>query len=89
VHLGTFVDNGYSGFKGNRGPDLGRAITATVDAAGPGTTIELWANTSSRFGRGTGKLNETRALGKLFYDLRDRGVALRTVQDDEFVTTRC
>ncbi len=85
--LGPFSEVGHSGSKKNRGPELERAIAAVTEAAESGRqVVELWANTSARFARGTGKRNEARAVGELFYDMRRRGVALRTVEDDEFVT---
>ena len=84
--LAEFAESGYSGSKGNRGPKLQAAIDAAVAAAAGHGHAELWAFHSSRFGRGSGKLGEARALGGLFYDLRSRGVSLRTVEDDEFVT---
>jgi DNA invertase Pin-like site-specific DNA recombinase len=84
--LGVFHEVGHSGSKKNRGPELEHAIAAVTDAAETRKVVELWANTSARFARGTGKRNEARAVGELFYDLRRRGVALRTVEDDEFVT---
>jgi site-specific DNA recombinase len=83
---GPYTDHGYSGSKRNRGPALEQAITAAVTAAAEHGEAELWAVVSSRFGRGSGRLNEARAIGGLFYELRAKGVALRTVTDDEFVT---
>jgi DNA invertase Pin-like site-specific DNA recombinase len=81
-----FAESGYSGSKGNRGPQLQAAIDAAVAAAAVHGQAELWAFHSSRFGRGSGRLGEARALGGLYYDLRAQGVTLRTVEDDEFVT---
>lgn len=80
--LGEFTDDGYSGSKGNRGPALQAAIDAAVSAA----PCELWANTSARFGRGTGRRNEARSLNELHTDLRRAGVDLRTAADDEMVS---
>ncbi|MDA0179019.1 recombinase family protein [Solirubrobacter phytolaccae] len=82
---GPFIDHA-SGSKGDRGPDLRRAIEAAESAAARHGRAELWASISSRFARGSGKPGEARALGKLFYDLRAVGVTLRTVEDDEFIT---
>lgn len=84
--VAEFSESGYSGSKGNRGPQLQAAIEAATAAAAIHGSAELWAFHSSRFGRGSGKLGEARALGGLFYDLRAVGVALRTVEDDDFVT---
>jgi hypothetical protein len=36
--------------------------------------------------RGSGRKNEARALGEVFYDCQRHGVALRSVQDDPYVT---
>ena len=81
-----FADHGYSGSKRNRGPGLEQAIRAALSAAEEFGRAELWAVTSSRFARGSGRVGESRAVGALFYELRAKGVALRTVHDDEFVT---
>ncbi|MDP9416810.1 MAG: recombinase family protein [Actinomycetota bacterium] len=84
--VGIFKEDGFSGSKRNRGPQLEAAIQTAVRAAEQHGRAELWAFTSSRFGRGTSLKGEARAVGALFYELRDKGVALRTVADDEFVT---
>lgn len=84
--VGVFHDDGFSGSKRNRGPGLEEAITAVTRAAADRDHVELWANTSARFSRGTGGPKGARALGALYYDLKGRGVALRTVQDDDLVT---
>jgi DNA invertase Pin-like site-specific DNA recombinase len=81
-----FTEDGFSGSRRSRGPALEAAIRAAVAAADEHGSAELWAFHSSRFGRGSGKKGEARAIGKLFYDMRAHGVALRTVEDDEFVT---
>lgn len=83
--VGVHSDDGYSGSKRNRGPGLERAIRDVEDAAAERGKAELWANSSARFGRGTSRPGEARAIGALFYDLRAKGVELRTVTDDEFV----
>lgn len=84
--VGTFSDDGYSGSKRDRGPGLEAAIAAVTRAATERGTAELWANTSARFSRGTGGPKAARALGALYYVLKARGVALRTVADDDLVT---
>lgn len=81
-----FAEDGFSGSRRSRGPALQSAIDAAIAAADEHGHAELWAFHSSRFGRGSGKKGEARAVGALFYDMRARGVALRTVEDDEFVT---
>lgn len=83
--LGEFSDDGYSGSKGNRGPGLQSAITAAVTASRETGEVELWANTSARFGRGTSRPGEARSLGELFYEMLRQGVTLRTVADDDLV----
>ena len=85
IYAGPFVDHA-SGSKANRGPGLEAAIQHSIEASAEYGQAELWAWHSSRFGRGTGRQGEARAIGKLYYDLRERSVALRTVEDDEFVT---
>src|SRR4051812_30312993 len=61
--LGEFHEVGHSGSKKNRGPELEAAINAAVAAADEGRpVVELWANTSARFARGSGKRNEARAI---------------------------
>lgn len=71
--VAVFKESGKSGSRGNRGPELQRAIDAAVAAAATSGHAELWAFHSSRFARGSGLLGEARALGKLFYDLRALG----------------
>src|SRR4051812_15165647 len=71
-----------SGSRSSRGPALEAAIGDARRAVAEHGGAELWAWHSSRFGRGSGKLGEARAVGKLFYDLRAVCVALRTVEDD-------
>lgn len=84
--VGIFSDDGASGSKRNRGPDLQAAIDAAVKTAAEHDDCHLWANTSARFGRGSSRPNEARALGELFYEMRRQGVTLRTVADDDLVT---
>src|SRR5438045_4147080 len=68
--IGPFADDGYSGSKRNRGPELEQAISTAIRAADEFEEVELWAVVSSRFARGSGRRNEARAIGSLFYDLR-------------------
>ena len=77
-----------SGFKGNRGPGLASAISEATDAASEHGGAELWVWHSNRLGRGTGRPDEARAVGHLLYELRAVGVGVRSVEDDQFVTTR-
>jgi hypothetical protein len=86
VIVGKFGDDGFSGSKRNRGPDLEAAIAAAVAAAAEHGDCALMANTSARFGRGTSRRGEARALGQLYYEMRQQGVALRAVVDDEMLS---
>lgn len=79
--VGEFAEENVSAFSGNRGPELEAALAAAVAAGG-----ELWVFHSSRLARGSGRLAEGRSLMKLFSDLLARGVQLRSVEDDAFLT---
>jgi DNA invertase Pin-like site-specific DNA recombinase len=82
----SFKEDGVSGFRRSRGPELAAAIAAAKAAAAERGAAELWVFHSSRLGRGTGKMREARALGEVFYDCRRHGVTLRSVEDDTAVT---
>jgi DNA invertase Pin-like site-specific DNA recombinase len=71
-----------SGFSGNRGPGLDAAIAAAI-AASPS---ELWVFHSSRLARGSGMKEEARSLMEVLAQLRRAGVAVRSVEDDAFLT---
>ena len=75
-----------SGYRGNRGPGLERAIADAEAAVRAHGTAELWVWITSRLGRGTGRLGEARAVGALLYELRAKGITVRSVEDDEFAT---
>lgn len=81
-----FTEENVSGYRGNRGPALETAITAVTAAADQGAEAELWVFHSSRLGRGSGRKDEARSLQEIFTQLRRRGVAIRSVEDDPFVT---
>jgi hypothetical protein len=83
--VGVFTDNGKSGLKRNRGPGLQAALDAATRAADEHGQAELWANTSARFARGSGRKDEARSLVELFTQMRRAGVALRSVHDDEML----
>jgi Resolvase, N terminal domain len=83
--VGVFTDDGVSGSKKNRGPGLSAAIDAAASAADEHGQAELWANTSARFARGSGRKDEARSLLELFTQMRRAGVALRAVHDDEML----
>jgi hypothetical protein len=87
VLLGEEDDDGYSGSKRDRGPGLERAIRLAVEAAADGSRapVELWANTSARFARGTGRRDEARSILELFVHMQREGVTLRAVADDDMV----
>jgi DNA invertase Pin-like site-specific DNA recombinase len=76
-----------SGFRGNRGPGLAAAIEDATQAASEHGSAEIWVWHSNRLGRGTGRPGEARALGALLYSLQSVGVAVRSVEDDQFTTT--
>ena len=80
-----FVDH-KSGSRSNRGPDLAAAIALAIEMVREYGYAELWASKSERFGRGSGGLGQARALGALYYELKAQGIALRTVEDDGYVT---
>lgn len=84
VCVGTFKESGKTGYKGERGPELERAIAAAKDAAAEQGQAELWVYHSSRAARGDGTKGR-RSLLKLYADLLYEGVTLRSVTDDEFL----
>lgn len=75
-----------SGYKGNRGPGLEAAIRGAERAVAEQGGAELWVWITSRLGRGTGRPGEARAIGHLLYELRAKGITVRSVEDDEFAT---
>lgn len=75
-----------SGYRKSRGPRLEEAMEAAKEAAADRGKAELWVFHSSRLARGSGLKNEARALGEVYYDLKRHGVALRSVEDDPYVT---
>ena len=84
--VGAFAEENVSGYKGDRGAQLTQAIQDAVAAADDHGESELWVFHSSRLARGSGRKNEARALAAIFWDMRRRGVTLRSVMDDEFIT---
>jgi DNA invertase Pin-like site-specific DNA recombinase len=73
-----------SGYTGNRGPGLAAAIEQAAQAASEHGEAELWVWITNRLGRGTGRMEGARAVGKLLYDLREKGITVRSVEDDAF-----
>jgi DNA invertase Pin-like site-specific DNA recombinase len=82
----VFGEENQSGYRKERGPELAGAIKLAYRWADEGHDVELWVWHSTRLARGTGKKGGKRALGKLLYDLRERGVVVRSVSDNEFTT---
>lgn len=83
--VGTFGEADQSGYRKSRGPQLEAAIDAAIAAADEAGEAELWVFHSTRLARGTGKKGQARALGKLLYDLQERGVTVRSVSDADFI----
>jgi DNA invertase Pin-like site-specific DNA recombinase len=73
-----------SGYRSNRGPGLVAAVAAAERAKAEHGAAELWVWITSRLGRGTGRLGEARAVGHLLYELKAKGITVRSVEDDEF-----
>ncbi len=79
--VGEGQDENFSAFRRSRGPGLERAVELALDAAREHGQAELWAQHSDRFARGDGR--KARHLGKLYFDLLEADVELRSVQDDD------
>jgi DNA invertase Pin-like site-specific DNA recombinase len=76
-------DEGFSAFKGNRGPGLERAKQAAVDAATEHGDAVLVVQHSDRVARGSGDAPDAPDhLGEVVGWLTRRRVTLRCVQDD-------
>ena len=86
TEVAAFQEENQSGYRKSRGTELERAIQAAVNAADEDGEAELWVWHSSRLGRGTGKKGKARALGAVFYQLREHGVTIRSALDDAYVT---
>src|SRR4051812_3371404 len=72
--VGEFSDEGFSAYRGNRGPDLERAKRAAVEAAQRAGEAFLLAQHSDRFARGAGdKPNAADHLGELWFAMRRQG----------------
>jgi site-specific DNA recombinase len=85
--VAEFAEANRSGWRGNRGPQLEAAIARAVELAATHDVVELWVWHSTRLGRGSGLKGEARSLLELFAYLRRRGVTMRSVDDDQFVTS--
>jgi hypothetical protein len=82
--VGEYHDEGFSAFKGNRGPGLAnaRAHAARV-AADHGTICMLVCQHSDRISRGAGdRPRAAEALIEIWHAERRRNVHLRSVEDD-------
>jgi DNA invertase Pin-like site-specific DNA recombinase len=89
--IGEFSEENVSGYHGNRGPELEAAIATAIEAAEnkpehEDFSAELWVFHSSRLARGSGRKAQGRSLMKIYADLREQGVQLRSVEDDAFLT---
>jgi DNA invertase Pin-like site-specific DNA recombinase len=85
--VGEYAEANRSGWRGNRGPQLEAAIARAVGLASEHPVVELWVWHSSRLGRGSGPKGEARSVLEIFAFLRRRGVMLRSVDDDQFVSS--
>lgn len=79
-----FVDEGFSAYKGDRGPDLAAAMEAAATAAAEtGEVCMLIAQAHDRFARGAGDApGAPQHLVELWIAARRQNVWLRTVEDD-------
>src|SRR4051794_21406253 len=82
--VAEYSDDGYSAWKGNRGPGLQEAKAhAARAAAESGIPAMLVAQHSDRFARGAGLApGAAQHVAELFIELRRVNVHLRSVQDD-------
>ena len=82
--VGTFTDEGFSAYSGNRGPGLEDARAAGAAAAIEyGTTAMLVAQQSDRYARGAGdKPGAPQALVEIWHQLRRQDVYMRSAYDD-------
>jgi DNA invertase Pin-like site-specific DNA recombinase len=85
--VGEYAEANRSGWRGNRGPELEAAISRAVELASEHPVVELWVWHSSRLGRGSGLKGEARSVLEIFAFLRRRGVTLRSVDDDQFLSS--
>ncbi len=82
--VGEHSDEGFSAYKGNRGPGLAAAREAAARAASAASNAILVVQHSDRLARGAGDApGAAEHLAELFFTLRRQGVQLRSVQDDQ------
>lgn len=83
VIVGQCQDEGFSAYKGNRGPGLEEAKRLAVKAAADHGECMLLAQHSDRFARGSGDApGAADHLGELYFWARRHNIRLRSVQDD-------
>jgi hypothetical protein len=80
--LDTFHEDAVSAYKGNRGPKLAAALALAERAADEHGEAELWVQHSDRLARGDGRKGGARHLGGLYFECRQVGIRLRSMQDD-------
>ena len=82
--VGKFQDEGFSAYKGNRGPGLEQAKRAATTAAEQrGEPCVLVAQHSDRFARGAGdKPGAADSLVEIWHAMRRQDVHLRSVEND-------
>jgi DNA invertase Pin-like site-specific DNA recombinase len=81
--VGEYQDEGFSAYKGNRGPALEAAKRKAAEIASQRGGCMLVAQHSDRFARGAGDRPGAAAhLAEVFFEMRRLGVRLRSVQDD-------
>jgi site-specific DNA recombinase len=81
--VGEFRDENASAFKGNRGPDLERAMRECERLAGEGHNVSLVVQHSDRLARGDGK--QARHLIEIVLWALKQDVALLSAQDPEIL----
>lgn len=81
--VAQFSDEGFSAYKGNRGPGLERAKAAAKSAAATDGICMLVVQHSDRLARGAGNAPAAaQHLGEVYFWARRHNIHLRSVQDD-------
>src|SRR4051812_29842313 len=81
--VGEHRDEGFSAYRGNRGPGLEAAKREAANAAAEHGQAMLVAQHSDRFARGAGDAaGAADHLGEVYFAMRRQGVRLRSAQDD-------
>ena len=76
--VGEFAEQDVSAYHGNRGPQLEAAMACAIQHA----PSELWVFHSSRLARGSGRKAEGRSLLRIYVDLLEQDVTIRSVEND-------